>query len=121
MGKPVAGWWRWGAALAGRAARPPPPARLPCTFTAAHKPMHSTPLLSVRTPVKIPLHFNACRWEVRKCEKPRYTLLKTIGQRRGWFGKVAPAAEVSMGELASNPGSQAFGKPARLLEGASMN
>jgi hypothetical protein len=40
---------------------------------------------------------------VRKCEKPRYTLLKTIGQRRGWFGKVAPAAEVS---IASEPGQQ---------------
>lgn len=33
-------------------------------------------------------------WEVRKCEKPRYALLRTIGQRRTWWGKTVPAAEV---------------------------
>lgn len=32
--------------------------------------------------------------QVRKCEKPRYTLLRTIGQRRTWWGKSVPAAEV---------------------------
>jgi hypothetical protein len=35
-------------------------------------------------------------WEVRKCEKPRYTLLRTIGQRRTWWGKTVPAAEVRL-------------------------
>lgn len=35
-------------------------------------------------------------WEVRKCEKPKHTVLRTLGQRRGWFGKVVPAAEVRL-------------------------
>lgn len=33
-------------------------------------------------------------WEVRKCEKPRYTVLRTLGQRRTWLGKTVPVAEV---------------------------
>ncbi|KAL4858474.1 Heme-binding-like protein [Chlorella vulgaris] len=35
-------------------------------------------------------------WEVRKCEKPKYTLLKTLGQRKNLFGKVRPAAELRL-------------------------
>ncbi|PSC72824.1 SOUL heme-binding [Micractinium conductrix] len=35
-------------------------------------------------------------WEVKKCEKPKYTLLRTLGQRRGWWGRVRPAADVRL-------------------------
>ncbi|KAL4443696.1 hypothetical protein ABPG75_011433 [Micractinium tetrahymenae] len=35
-------------------------------------------------------------YEVRKCEKPKYTLLRTLGLRRGWFGRTRPAAEVRL-------------------------
>lgn len=38
-----------------------------------------------------------CLPQVRKCEKPRYTLLRTLGQRRTWWGKTVPAAEVRLG------------------------
>ncbi|EFN58251.1 hypothetical protein CHLNCDRAFT_50668 [Chlorella variabilis] len=35
-------------------------------------------------------------YEVRKCEKPKHTVLRTLGQKKGWFGKVRPAAEVRL-------------------------
>lgn len=46
------------------------------------------------------IHANCLRClshaQVRKCEKPKHTVLRTLGQKKGWFGKVRPAAEVRL-------------------------